>query len=475
MRKGVNHQKNAGKQDDQAENLRHFQSKQSTSRRPPHLPPTVSTPMVTVFDVDHEKYRSPRAVDLDWKTHPKDLALALVFELLPFSHQLQLRLVSRRWCRTVETLCRSRRSVKFFGWAPTRADNDELFFSHRTAAAILEPAKGAALFTRRLLPNIVSLGAVCTEKWQAVLLLTFLNLPKNSWGQQLERLHIRGLPKNKALESKLLTLIFRGLPNLKALSLYGLSAHLVQVQLPTKLPVLSQLETFMLEGYSGDLTPILMQLGPSIIYLLVHAEHDEVNLKVKVLETFLKANPKVGDQLHLLDLALIPDHPLSLWQLICNHFPTLKTLEVSFLFGVTLSETLPYLHLLPQLEKLNFNVDLKKVSPFSVLSTLHPLPQVKTLFLGAIAGPSFDVTHFRDTFGRLFPNIEELRLATFSPNAVKAFNGEVKRIFPRLKRHQIGLANRGKMEVGVERKVYRKGESFGKPGHWQGGLNCDQR
>ncbi len=412
--------------------------------------------MVTVFDVgDQAMYRLPRAVDLDWKTHPKDLALALVLELLPFSHQLQLRLVSRQWCRTVETLCKSRRSVKFFGWAPTRADNDELFFSHRTAAAVLEPAKGAALFTCRLLPNIVSLGAVCTEKWQAVLILTFLT-SKNGWGKQLERLHIRGLPKNKALESKLLTLIFRGLPSLKALSLYGLSAHLIPVQLPTKLPVLSQLETFMLEGYTGDLTPIFMQLGLSITHLLVHAEHDEINLKVEVLETFLKANPKVGGQLHLLDLDLIPDRPLQLWQLICNHFPTLKTLEVSFLFGVTLSETLPYLHLLPQLEKLNFNVDLKKVPPFSVLSTLHPLPQVKTLFLGAIAGPSFDVTHFRDTFGRLFPNIEELRLATFSPNAVKAFSGEVKRIFPRLKRHQIGLANRGKMEVGVERKVYRK-------------------
>ncbi len=411
--------------------------------------------MVTVFDVDHEKYRSPRAVDLDWKTHPKDLTLALVLELLPLSHQLQLRLVSRRWCRTVEVLCKNRRSVKFFGWAPTRADNDELFFSHRTAAAVLEPAKGAALFTCRLLPNIVSLGAVCTEKWQAVLILTFLT-SKNGWGKQLERLHIRGLPKNKALESKLLTFIFRGLPSLKALSLYGLAAHLVPVQLPKKLPVLSQLEIFMFEGYSGDLTPILMQLGPSITHLLVHAEHDEINLKVEVLEIFLKTNPNVGSQLHLLDLALIPDRPLSLWQLICNNFPTLKTLEISFLFGVTLSQTLPYLHLLPQLEKLNFNVDLKKVLPFSSLSTLHPLPQVKTLFLGAMAGPSCDVALFRNTFGRLFPNIEELRFATFSPNAVKAFSSEVKRIFPHLKRHQIGLANRGKMEVGVERKVYRK-------------------
>ncbi len=454
-------------------------------------------------------------------TEERGKALGLVLRWLDYRSLFTARRVCRPWRAAIEAYLRTRSSVKLFDWAQTyppststsanddkpsstsasassSASNgnpssstssssssphigkpsstfhsptfcDELLLSasarSKLSGAQPEPARlGATLV--RLLPAIISVHAKCAEKWQSTVLLTVLGSGSgggggengSSWGPALERLTIYGFPKNKALEGKLVTLIFRHLPSLRSLSIYGLEENVISpLQLPTRLPALAQLDTFYMEGYAGDLTPVLSQLGPPLTNLLIASEYDRVNLRVRPWADWLASNPEVGRRLRYLDISVIPDDKRRLWNLLCRTFTGVEKFRASFLFGLSFEDTLPALRRLPRLHQLYFNVDLKK-GPYPKLadSKLAPFTNVRTLFLGAVANPNFDIATFRATIGRFFPNIEELRLATFSPAAVELLKAVSKRIFPQLKSQQIGLANRGTMEVGVQQQDYNE-------------------
>ena len=392
----------------------------------------------------------PRAADLEWKSD-RHFSIGLLFERFNMTNLLRIRAVCREWRTVAETLLRARRTVKFFNWQGDDDNFRDELFAHLPRLESANPDPASSAFIVRLLPNIISVHMPCLEKWQAQTLLLLL---ARGWGGQLEQLTICGFPRNKALVTKLVTAIFHKLPRLRALGLYGLSDKITSVQLPNRLPVLSRLETLKLFGFKGDLTPVLTQLGPPICRMHINTEQaDQINISMDTLEAFFEEHPAVGAQLTGLDLVVIPDEPERLWNLICERFTELVTLRACFLFGCTFDHTLPAMVRLTKLRCLYFNVDLKK-GPYPAIAHLEPFSNVRVLLLGAVADPSFDIATFRSTIGRLFPNLEDLRISTFSPNAMELLASVVKRIFPCLKKQQIGLANRSKMSVGVQKRIY---------------------
>src|SRR5699024_9367737 len=113
-----------------------------------------------------------------------------------------------------------------------------------------------------------------------------------------------------------------------------------------------------------------------------------------------------------------------------------------------------HLRQLPALYKLNINVNLRKLKHFEALDSIEPFTNIRILFLGAVADASFDLATFKRTIGRLFPALEELRIASFSPNFVEQLTAQVKSIFPNIQKHHIGLANRSKLKVKVKKQSY---------------------
>src|SRR5699024_5836401 len=141
--------------------------------------------------------------------------------------------------------------------------------------------------------------------------------------------------------------------------------------------------------YEGDLGAIIRQLGPKLKRFFVDAKLDGITCSTAEVAKALASNPKVGSELESCYLHIMPDDPEWMYSLVCSYFPKLTHLEVTFLFGMQIHETVPPLVKLPNLYKLNYNPDLKKAA--YDLNSITPLKQVKRLFLGTVADSSFDV------------------------------------------------------------------------------------
>lgn len=399
-------------------------------------------------------FTPPKAEDLEWESR-EDFAIGLFFERFDLTNLLRIRAVCRQWRAVAENLCRARLSIMFFNWHETDEKMDELF-TNLPRLYSPNPDPATAGFISRLFPSVVSVTVPCHEKWQAQMFLAQMG----RWGPQLQHLKVQGFPKNRALVTKLMTTIFSKLPQLKSLSLIGLSDLITSspVQLPSRMPALYRLVKFHLEGFNGDLTPVFTQLGPPITSLLIVSKQ-MITLQVKPTLIYFKSNLDVGDNMRVLTLEMMPDDARTLWNFICLRFTELEKLRVSFLCGVSFDEALPPMVRLTKLRKLYFNVDMKK-GDYPAIANLEPFYQVQSLLLGSVADPAYDIATFRNTIGRLFPNLEDLRISTFSPNAVELWTAVVKRIFPHLKKHQIGLANRSQMSVGVQKTVYTENDPY---------------
>ena len=115
----------------------------------------------------------------------------------------------------------------------------------------------------------------------------------------------------------------------------------------------------MMQGYHSDLASVFSQLGPNLKRLFVDAHREGSICSTTQVAKALAANPKLGRELRSCYLHILPDDSSQMYNLICTHSTKLTHLEMTFLFGMALDETLRPLTNLLNLHKLNYNPDLK--------------------------------------------------------------------------------------------------------------------
>lgn len=211
-------------------------------------------------------------------------------------------------------------------------------------------------------------------------------------------------------------------------------------KIPDGLTVLKQVNHFTVAHYVADIVDLLAQLGPGCSELCFCW----VNLTAEKMVHLLQINPHLERNVTHLVYGFVATshnnrlkHSYNLFQLICDRFTNLQSIDITF------TDRLPLVLLIPELFKLKHLTELYLYLSSAELPSdtdrLYSLSQLTTVTDLKLEVYNLSKEQFRYWIGNLFPNVEKLVLRIDIEDSERmSFQEEclTADVFPKLSRWQ---------------------------------------